>query len=262
MRILLGILLLPLVGCWNREPSPAAQQSSRTESTAFPFQEERWLGAELNPKDLIRLDKAVEQFRMDEERYRTIEKMRKTGVPAPIIFALHGRESTWSFRRHLHEGSPLTGRTKYVPKGRPLRPDPPYTFEQSAEDALYSLKNLERINWLSRGDSLQAIEAYNGLGYQRYHKDVLSPYLWAGTSLYTSGKYVADGKFSQTAIDKQLGCAAILMRMEQRGVKLIWLPAPKEARASWKVYPVATVRFSNFPREYLVTFEIRGKVIF
>lgn len=262
MRFGLLVLLLALAGCGKRELSPAAQQSSRTEPTAFLFQEERWLGAELNPKDLIRLDKCVEQFRLDEDRYRTIERMRKNGVPAPIIFALHGRESTWNFRRHLHEGSPLTGRTKYVPKGRPLRPDPPYTFEQSAEDALYSLKGLERINWLSRGDSLQAIEAYNGLGYQRYHKDVLSPYLWAGTSLYTSGKYVADGKFSRTAIDKQLGCAAILMRMEQRGVKLVWLPAPKEARGSWKVYPVGAVKFSNFPREYVMTFEIRGTVFF
>lgn len=31
------------------------------------------------------------------------------------------------------------------------------------------------------------------------------------------GKYVSDGKFSKVAVDGQLGCAAVLLRMKERG---------------------------------------------
>ncbi len=150
--------------------------------------------------------------------------LRPGGVPAPIVFTLHGRESSWNFSAHLHEGSPLTHRTRDVPKGRPLTPDPPYTFIQSAEDALYILKHEDRINWRDLPTALQAIEAYNGLGYQKYHPTVPSPYLWAGTTLYDRGKYTADGRFSPIAVDRQLGCAAILLRMQQRGLGLSFRP--------------------------------------
>lgn len=181
----------------------------------------RWEAAELRTLELMRLDKAVALYQRTQPRYETVTAMRNNGVPAVIIFGLHGRESTWSFSRHLHEGSPLTGRTKYVPKGRPLTPEPPYTWEQSAEDALYRLKDLEnRVDWTDMQESLQAIEAYNGLGYQKYHKDVPSPYLWAATTLYSKGKYVADGKYDPEAVDKQLGVAAVLLRMNDRGIPL------------------------------------------
>lgn len=146
--------------------------------------------------------------------------MRKGGVPAPIVFTLHGRESTWNFKKHLHEGSPLTGRTKWVPKGRPKRGNPPYTFEESAEDALYLLKDLESVDWTSCDQALYNIEKYNGLGYLKY-RPINSPYLWAGCdNHYTKGKYVADGRYSSTAVDKQLGCATILKRMVERGISI------------------------------------------
>ena len=67
---------------------------------------------------------------------------------------------------------------------------------------------------------LQAIEAYNGLGYQRFHPTVPTPYLWAATTLYTRGKYVSDGRYDPMAVDKQLGVAAILKRAVERGVQL------------------------------------------
>lgn len=201
-------------------PHTAVQTSGQPKNAAEIMQEARWEQAKLRASDLIALDKAVELYRRTEARYAAIEKMRANGVPAPIIFALHGRESTWNFNRHLHEGSPLTGRTKFVPKGRPLSPEPPYTFEQSAEDALYKLKDLEnKVRWGELGNTLQAIERYNGLGYQKYHAEVPSPYLWSATTLYTAGKYVADGKFDPSAVDRQLGCAAVLMRMRDRGVR-------------------------------------------
>ena len=186
--------------------------------------EKLWDSATINASQVFRIDKSISIYLENKKKYEAIEKMRTGGVPSAVVFALHGRESTWSFKKHLHEGSPLTGRTKWVPKGRPLaRPKNgrSYTFEESAEDALYKLKDLEnKVNWSQCNDSLYNIEKYNGLGYLKYHKDVLSPYLWSGTQHYKMGKYVADGKFSSTAVDKQLGTCAILKRMQSRGLEI------------------------------------------
>lgn len=206
-----------LIGCDRRpEPPPAPPKPL----TLYPIQEERWTRAKLNPKDIIRLDKAVALYQRTRPRYEVIEKQRKNGVPASVVFVIHGRERDWSFRHHLHNGDPLTGRTKNVPAGRIPGKNPPYTFEESAEDALYTVDHMDRRNWRSLGDALQAIEAYNGLGYQIYHPEVPSPYNWAGTSIYERGKYYGDGKYSPTLVDQQLGCAAMLKRMQERGVIL------------------------------------------
>lgn len=183
-------------------------------------QEQRWQAAQIRPAWQSRVDDAVARYERTRERYQRIEAMRRApSVPARVIFVLHGRESTWSFGKHLHEGSPLTARTRWIPKGRPVRGNPPFTWEQSAEDALYLLKDMENWDWSAMGATLQNIEAYNGLGYQRYRKGTPSPYLWSGTTVYERGKYVADGRFSAIAIDKQLGCAAILKALHTRNIK-------------------------------------------
>jgi len=181
----------------------------------------RWKAAELCPQDAIRLDKAVALYQRTASRYEAVQKMRADGVPAPVIFCLHYRESGNNFTRHLHEGSPLTHRTRDVPRGRLPGIEPPYTWEQSAEDAIYVCDRLQG-DWRSLAASLQRMEGYNGYGYRR--RGVPSPYLWAGTTLYGRGKFVADGRFNRTALDAQLGCAAILKRMAQRGIKLAFLP--------------------------------------
>jgi len=183
-------------------------------------QRQRWDTAKLRPQDSIRLDKAAILFSRLAPRYVRIQKMRRNGVPAPILFCLHYRESDNDFTKHAHEGSPLTHRTRDEPRGRLPRPDPPYTFEQSAEDAYYVCERppLDRINWRNISAALDKMESFNGFGYRGH--GIASPYLWSGTSLYARGKYVSDGRFSGTAVDAQLGCAAILKRMQARGIKL------------------------------------------
>lgn len=180
------------------------------------LREAQWLSARVNAADSIRADKAVTLFLRHRARYESIEKMRANGVPAPVLFALHQRESGGDFTTHPHEGSPLTHRTRYVPKGRLPHPAPPYTFEQSAQDAYYVADRLDLKDWRHLGPALLAIESFNGMGYLK--RGVPSPYLWAGTSIYTRGKYVADGRYSPVALDAQLGCAAILLRMRERGI--------------------------------------------
>ncbi len=179
-----------------------------------------WDTCEIRPSQVFRVDKAVALYLENKGRYKKIERMRKGGVPAAVVFCLHGRESSWSWRHHLHDGSSLKRRTRGVPKGRPKKGKPPFTFYESAEDALYILKSLERVKWDVLDAALYAIEKYNGLGYRRWHKDVKSPYLWAGSNHYRRGKYVADGRFSARAVDRQLGVCVILKRMQQRGVEV------------------------------------------
>ncbi|MBN1577236.1 MAG: OmpA family protein [Chitinispirillaceae bacterium] len=155
-------------------------------------------------------DGIIEKMQGNKARYDSIEQ--DLGIPWYVVAAIHQMESGMSFSRHLHNGDPLTARTVHVPKGRPLTPDPPYTWEYSANDVLkYKLMD-KWTDWSIEG-VLFKLEGYNGWGYRLYHPDVLSAYLWSSSNHHTSGRYVADGKWSQTAISKRCGAAVILRRM-------------------------------------------------
>ena len=142
----------------------------------------------------------------NQARYATVSK--QTRVPWLIIASLHQMECSGSFRMGLYCGDPLTARTRHVPKGRPTFGTPPFTWEETAVDAL-KLDGLDKENWSPRSQALQNVERYNGLAYQR--RGIPSPYLWSWTTVYTRGKYVADGVFSPTAISQQCGVAPFLI---------------------------------------------------
>lgn len=168
---------------------------------------DRWNQAKFTRSTMI--EKQATQIENNRSRYEAVSST--TGVPWDIIAVIHYRESSCSFAGVLHNGEKIIGtgrKTTLVPKGR----GPFSTWEQAAIDALmncapYAGKNKD---W-SLGNTLDLLEAYNGLGYRK--KGLPSPYLWAGTDQYTSGKYVADGKFNQNVVDQQLGAAAILMAL-------------------------------------------------
>jgi lysozyme family protein len=63
---------------------------------------------------------------------------------------------------------------------------------------------------------LEQFERSNGLGYRR--RGINSPYLWSCTNHYTKGRFVADGKFSPTAVAQYCGAAAMLKRLVERGL--------------------------------------------
>lgn len=149
----------------------------------------------------------ADQLIAAKSRYRIVEA--KTGVPWFVIAAIHMRESSRSFLGVLHNGERIIGTnrlTRLVPKGR----GPFATWEDAAVDALvncapYAARNKD---W-SVGGTLTMLEQYNGLGYA--NKGLPSPYLWAGTDQYVSGKYVSDGRFDPNVIDSQPGCAGIIL---------------------------------------------------
>jgi len=124
-------------------------------------------------------------------------------------------ESSQSFGKHLHNGDPLTARTVQVPKGFPKTGSPPFTWETSARDAL-TLKKINAWQDWSVGGLLYKLEEYNGWGYRLHHPHVLSPYLWACSSHYTSGKYVRDGLWDDNAKSKQCGAATLLRRLAEK----------------------------------------------
>jgi lysozyme family protein len=169
----------------------------------------------IGPSRARTVDQAVARIRANRARYEAAGGA--LGVPWYVAGLIHMMESSGSFDGHLHNGDPLTARTTHVPAGRPKTGTPPFTWEESATDALEGQGFGKWTDWSVPG-ILYKLEAYNGWGYRENHPEVNSPYLWSFSNHYTKGKYVADGTFSATAVSAQCGAAVMLKRLAQLGV--------------------------------------------
>lgn len=172
------------------------------------------------PHATIALDKLVDRYRRTTAAYQAVQAMKPNGVPAPVAFCLFYREADNDFADSPAQGDPLTHRSRNVPARRIPGKTPPFKWSDAAFDAYYVCDRLDLWDWRTVGSTLGAIESFNGTGYARYHPAVPSPYLRSGTTLYSRGKYVSDGRFDPSAVDKQMGVAAILKRFGERGVVL------------------------------------------
>jgi lysozyme family protein len=166
-----------------------------------------WDSANISKSAADEAARVAQRIVKNRETYEGVEKA--TGVPWFWVGAVHNRESGLDFKTHLHCGDPLTARTYHEPKGRPVKGNPPFTFQESAVDAVtmppHSLADVKR--WSVERMCYEQ-ERYNGWGYIRKHEN--SPYVWAGTSAQQSGKYVADGKYDGNAWDRQLGTVVVM----------------------------------------------------
>ena len=162
------------------------------------------------PNRKATVNSLAKKIRANRARYQKVA--RAVGVPWYLVGIIHSLESGCDFTRHLHNGDPLTARTVHVPAGRPPTGKPPFTWERSAIDAL-RLRGLGAWKDWSVPGTLYQLEAYNGFGYRDHHPTVLSPYLWSFSNHYTRGKYVADGRFSPTAVSQQVGAALLLKQL-------------------------------------------------
>jgi lysozyme family protein len=141
-----------------------------------------------------------------KSRYQAVAA--RTGVPWSVIAVIHERECSQDWTGSLAQGDPWNRISVHVPAGR----GPFKSWEESAIDALvncapYAARNKD---W-SVGGALTKLEEYNGLGYAS--RGIPSPYIWSGTDQYERAKFTGDGRFDPNAIDKQLGCAGLLMAM-------------------------------------------------
>lgn len=138
-----------------------------------------------------------------------------------LIAALYYREdTTMSFKTALHNGETLASINKYgtsiVPRG--LGKGLNWTWDEAAHNAMMIKKSIFPKVW-TFGECLAFAEKFNGLGYRSKIGDKgkveLSPYVGAGTTLHDeTGKYYADGKYSKTANEAQLGVAALIKRIK------------------------------------------------
>jgi uncharacterized protein (TIGR02594 family) len=135
-------------------------------------------------------------------------------VPWYVVGLIHSLESDFDFTTHLHNGDPLTARTKQEPAGRPANGSPKFTWAESALDALMmkGLHNVGRDAWSVERIAYE-LERYNGTGYRDHHPTVKTPYLWAATNQYTSGKYIRDHVFDPATVSDQLGAMALLKQL-------------------------------------------------
>ena len=169
--------------------------------------------AQIRPEFRESTDWHLTMMRQSRSRYERLGK--RLGIPWSFIAATHGLEASFNFRAHFHNGDfPLSRRTRQVPANRPPTWLPPSDWESSAADALRLLGFTGQSDW-SLPRTLYRLEAYNGFGYRRAGR--ASPYLWSFSSLYSRGKFVADGKFDPKARSKQCGAAVMLKLLDLAG---------------------------------------------
>jgi len=169
---------------------------------------------EINPSVKVEVNLVAGRMRSNEQRYQEVSDAMGGLIPWYFIACIHNMECSLNFNKHLHNGDPLTKRTVLVPAGRPIEPPKNatgYTFLESAVDAL-TMKGYDKKESWTLEEMLYRLEKYNGWGY--HYKGINSPYLWAGSNLYTKGKYVADGVFDEDAVSKQLGSALFIKLLQ------------------------------------------------
>ena len=166
------------------------------------------------------VNQVIERILPNQQRYQQVAG--PLGIPWYFVALLHNMEASLNFSGHLHNGDPLTARTVRVPVGRPQAGHPPFTWEQSATDALRHTGMDNQSDWYLPA-LLYRLEGYNGYGYQRLRPRVNSPYLWSFSNHYTRGKFTSDHGFDPKAVSNQCGSAVILFQMAQSG--MVSLPA-------------------------------------
>jgi len=168
----------------------------------------------IRPNRKAAVGQVVRRLTANRPRYEKVAKALK--MPWYVVAVIHNMEAGGDFKRHLHNGDALSARTTHVPAGRPKTGKPPFTWEASAIDALTGQGLGTWKDWSIPG-ALYKLEGYNGWGYRDHHPTVKSPYLWSFSNHYTKGKYVADGRFSPTAVSQQIGAAVLLKQLADSG---------------------------------------------
>ena len=170
---------------------------------------------------VIREERAAEVEALTETlltqraRYQTVGE--RLNLPWFVVAALHHADTGCDFEVHPHNGDPLTDRTQHLPDGRPVEGEPPFTWEDSAADAL-RLYHLDQWRDWSIAGTLFVLEGRGGWGYRLHHPEVPSPYLWNYATHYHQGKYITDDAWSESAIAQRCGAAVLLRRLAERGL--------------------------------------------
>lgn len=214
-----------------------AQKTAPSFDTCKAEYNSLWTDCEIRPDRRKVLEGTARKIISNRPRYETVSRL--TGVPWFVIGLIHQMECSLSFAKHIHNGDPLTDRTKLVPAGRPKvwPPSGQDPWEASAVDALTMPgKEFHKIKDWSIERIAYALELYNGFGYRLY-RNIHSPYLWSFTTHYASGKYVSDGNWSKTAVSGQSGAMALLKVMMEIAPLEVDVSPQRDAAAHWPKAP-------------------------
>lgn len=168
-----------------------------------------WNNLVIHPSKLRAIDNTIARI-TDTKHWTEYKKLESlTGVPPQVTAIIHERESGANLSTYLGNGQPLNRVTTIVPKGR----GPFDSFVDGGVDA-YRLEKMLGVKWRDAHGTPRLsyfVEKMNGFGYRGH--GINSPYLYAGSNLYTRGKYTSDGHFDRYHEDTQLGAITIFKRM-------------------------------------------------
>jgi lysozyme family protein len=174
-----------------------------------------WRDLAIRPEYRATVAATAHRILASRARYESVSAA--TGVPWFVVALIHKMEADLDFTKHLHNGDSLAKRTWQVPAGRPVKGSAPFTWEESAIDAI-GYDGLDRIKSWRVEDIAFAFEKYNGWGYRK--RAVPSAYLWSYSTAYTSGKFIRDGEWSASAVSKQSGAMVILHALAQQSAEI------------------------------------------
>jgi len=184
----------------------------------------------LSTSQLQDMETFISHWHQHRSRYENVS--RKTNMPAKLIAALHWRESTGNFNTYLHQGDPL-GRP---PVNWPTNIPTFHNWEDAAVHALNQKKSLQNQLEMSADTTNAAsiatyAEGYNGLGY--HYRNTPSPYVYSGSNQYSSGKYVSDGQFSSSTVDRQMGVIPMVGALQGLNTTQDMTPKAVDASFVW-----------------------------
>lgn len=143
---------------------------------------------------------------VDQGRYAQVSA--EDGIPQVWMATSFDREASSNFMCSPAQGDRWDRVSTHVPRDRGPFPN----WAAAAKDA-YAIDGLDKVgaaNWTAARACFEG-ELFNGFGYRAH--GIHSPYLWAGTNNYSTGKYVADGVFDPNHADTQLGIVPVMLRM-------------------------------------------------
>lgn len=150
-----------------------------------------------------RVDKQASQIAANKARYAT--SVVGTSIPWVFPALIHILESGGRFDCQILNGQKWNKVTTIEPIGKG-----PWT--SWLESTRYALRAYTSHQSWSPAFILQQLEKHNGWGYR--YRGVHSPYLWSGTNHGVGvGKYVSDGTYSPSAVSKQVGAAALFLKL-------------------------------------------------
>ena len=155
------------------------------------------------------IDNQAKRILANKAKYQEVEDA--IGVPWRFVGVVHSLECGLSFLGHLHNGDPLTARTRLEPRGYPKEGKPPFTWLVSAIDAL-KIKGLDKVKEWTDARVAYELERFNGFGYRGR---INSPYLWSGSNHYTRGKYIRDHVYDSKAVSQQSGAILLYLRLRE-----------------------------------------------